>query len=122
MKRLLSLLVTIVFVCFVLPLHAQGNEIVQETLKARSASGTVYYGFDRSVLKDVSVQQCDAKFLSCIEVAKTDANGRYVLARGAVRAKIVYLKFVSLGFDVLELTVKRSPWARRLQVRLIIGT
>jgi len=106
------------------PIVAQGNEIIQENVKARSASGMVYGGRSdrKDGLKDVSVLQCDSKFLSCSEVARTDAYGRYVLAKGAVRQTTVYLKYLSLGFDEVELTVKLSMWAHKLRVRLVPGT
>ncbi len=123
-RFLLRCLIAIVAVGYIQPVVAQGNEIIRETVRARSASGMVYGGrLDRKDgLNGVSVLQCNAEFSHCSEVAKTDANGRYVLARAAVRGKTVYLKYVSLGFDEVELTVRLSVWARKLEVRLVPGT
>jgi len=104
-------------------LHAQGNETVQATVKARSASGTVYGGRREEgyLLKDVRISQCDAKFQSCTDVAKTNQNGEYTLPGQLARLKVVYLEFLFPAYNELRLIVRVHRGAPKLAVVLPVG-
>jgi len=105
-------------------LNAQANMIVYETLRAKSASGTVYAGHksEGSQLEDVRVLRCDAKFHACTDVTKTDAAGVYALPVTLASLKVVYLKFLLPNCDELRLTVRVRRGAPKLEVELPLGT
>ena len=105
------------------PMYGQGNEIVVEKVQANNISGLVYGGpKDRgNLLKDVRILQCDWKFQSCMESAVTDEGGHFVVPGNLAQLKVVYLEFLSPGFDRVDLTVSFHRRAPKLEVVLPLG-
>src|SRR5580658_9102197 len=77
--------------------RAQGNAAVVREQRANSLNGTVVDKVGMPV-GAVAIAECSEGFRDCVDVAKSDGDGRFKIA-SAQRGKVHYLRFLSPGMN-----------------------
>ncbi len=99
----------------------QGNQIIFETVHARTLRGNVLIGSENKGLPQVKVEECDQKFLHCSEVAKTTEDGSFAVA-SKKHGSTHYLRFLLLNVDEQRAVVVLDPKAGLLKIKMQVGT
>jgi hypothetical protein len=84
----------------------------------------VHYGEragPQTVIKDVSIAECSADFKECVTLTKSDEDGKFAV-HSSQKGKIHYLRFLSPGWCVGEVTVTLTPGSKTLDIKLVIAT
>jgi len=110
---------------------ACGQETIQFSAKANALAGDVYccdaVGVDRKLIdagqpvSDVAVSECDATFENCVELGKSDQEGKFRFV-STKTGRTHYLKLNRLGFNQDRVVVRLSRKSKTLHLRLRIAT
>ena len=103
--------------------HAQGYSAIVTNQKAGQLNGVVHHGEragPQTVIKDVSIAECSADFKECVTLTKSDKDGKFAVHSNQ-KGKIHYLKFLSPGWCVGEVTVTLIPGSKTLDIQSVIA-